>query len=237
MPRPVDPKSGQDGYEIEPADFVVSPQDVQPLLEFLEDRSEGLATRLTDNLLAIGTRHRRWKHRGAQAFSREEARKALDVLLKLSSITCASVTSLNERALHAVIDQLGLMTLLREPAGASITEMLYADRLDGRVLGLAASRARHEILKTKGPETDIGVMYCVFDLCALFEQLSGQPVTLSNRDEDRAYTQDARSRGARFVHGCYRLIDEDVLNHQLNGHIRGWLERPSPETPSEGGTH
>jgi hypothetical protein len=226
MPRPVDPKSGRDGYEVEPADFALDPKTVEPLLEFFEYRSAELASQLAGDLSAIGTRHHRWKDRGAQAFSREEARKALDVLLALPAVTSAAVTGLNERALHLVVDRLALKKLLRDPPGASVIEMLYADRFDLRALELAAREARQELLDTKGPETDIGIMYCVRDLCDLFESLSGNLATLSSKDHDRAYTPEPRSPTARFVHACYRMIDKDVRNHQLNGHIRGWIERP-----------
>ncbi|MDP3740415.1 MAG: hypothetical protein Q8R02_23715 [Hyphomonadaceae bacterium] len=227
MPRPVDPKLGQDGYEVEPAAFVVDPRDVQPLLELFEDQSGELTSRLAADLSAIGTQHHRWKDRGANAFSRAEARKALDVLLATPPITSAAVTALNERALLLVVDRLTLMKLLRDPPEASVIEMLYADRFDHRALELAAKDARQELLDTTGPETDIGVMYCVRDLCDLFEALSGNQATLSNRDNDRGYTPEPRSPAARFVHACYRLIDKDVRNHQLNGHMRGWIEQPT----------
>lgn len=227
MPRPVDPRAGEDGYETEPADFNIRPQDLQPVLDVLGPLPDPFTSRLAEEISAIGTRHHRWRNRGANAFSRAEARKALDVLLAHPPVTSVGITSLNERALQLVVDRLALKKLLRDPPDASVAEMLYADRFDHRLLELVVREARQELLDTRGPETDIGVMYCVRDLCALFESLSGEKVTLSNKDADRAYTQDPGSMAGRFVHACYRLIDKGVLNYEINGHVRGWIERPT----------
>lgn len=228
MPRPVDPKFGQDGYERNVDAFEVDADQLEPILFSLGlDQNSQATEHLLDALLAIGARHRRWKKRGPQAFSRAEARKALEMVLKLDRIDGPAITALNERALHLVLDQLLMMKLALSPQGTTVWEALSAHRIDDRVLRLAAQRVVKELKAQKGADRDGGLAHCVQGLCEIYETLAGEPVTLSNKT-GRNYSRTPSSKAGKFVHACYQLIDPAIPGHRLNGHIREWIEaRPS----------
>lgn len=224
MPRPVDPKFGFDGFEIEPEPFVVQNEQIDQLFSILRiPQTNEKRSLLHDQLIRIGTSHRRYRRRGPRAFNRAEAGKALRILIAQDRISGADVRALNERAFQMVYDQLLTMKILRNPAGVLLLEMLDANRVDHRFLLVAARKALGELQSRKGADDDNELASCVFQLCRLYERLSRQRVTLSNK-EQRIYTRKAGSTSARFIYKCYEMIDADIPDHRLNGFIRRWVE-------------
>ena len=96
MPRAVDPKLGDDGYEQDiGADLALTPESVELLMALLDPEQSIDAEELAHILSALGMDYRRRAKRGAGAFSRAQARAALDTVLKLPAVTCHAVVSLN----------------------------------------------------------------------------------------------------------------------------------------------
>jgi len=230
MPRAVDPKLGDDGYEQDiGADLALTPESVELLMALLDPEQSIDAEELAHILSALGMDYRRRAKRGAGAFSRAQARAALDTVLKLPAVTCHAVVSLNERALAAVHDQLVQIKGIWEP-GDSPFEMLYCGELSSDVLRAACSGARDLMINTKGPEPEAALHICIDELCGLYEKLTGMQITLSNKVEDRRHSSAPCSMGGRFVLEAARLLigewhapHKNRLPSAVSGCIRGWI--------------
>jgi hypothetical protein len=223
MPRPVDPKFGQDGYEEGAASFSVEREDLSGVLAALGQAGDAdLAANLRACLIDVGSRYWRWNGRGADAFSRAEARKGLQLLLAESPIDSAAISGLNERAQQLVHDHLALIDPSLLPSGLTAAEALFRDQIPERHIRDAVMSAVEALTHQKGQDINHGLRICVGELCQIYQELTGKSVTLSNKD-GRLYTREPGSEAGRFVHACVGLIDPEVPDHRLNGVIRLWI--------------
>ena len=233
MPRTVDARLGDDGYGLGAIPrFRLSRRQVDPLSKHFPDRARLSPAALMHALSAIGTQYRKGARRGASAFTRAQARKALDMVLALPTVTCRKVLLLNGRAEEAVINEL-MMVTGRWQVGDCVYDKLHAEQLDTELLRFACEAARDRIIATKGADKNAALLHCAGQLCEFYEEAAGVRITLSNR-ESRAYTQTPRSKGARFVYVALILIagrGDEVMKKKLpsnaSGLMRAWIETRS----------
>jgi hypothetical protein len=230
MPRAVNPHLGDDGYDTDIGDdVVVTPNEVENLLNGLTCDHRVNANDLARTLTAIRMNYRRRAKRGIEAFTRAEARAALDKVLVHPVVTAHEVISLNERALSVVHDQLIKMKGIWEPDDSPF-EMLYNDALPAETLRAACVGARELMMSTKGPELGAALPICVDELCALYEKLTGTLMTLSNKGENRVHISAPCSTGGKFVLEAARLVIGEWRNPHPNkmpsavsSCIRDWI--------------
>lgn len=230
MPRAVNPHLGDDGYDTEiGGDAPVAPNEVEKLLYVLPSDHCVNANDLARGLTAIRMNYRRRAKRGAEAFTRAEARAALDKVLSHPVVTSHAVVSLNERVLSAVHDQLMRMKGIWGPDDSPFV-MLYNEALSAETLRAACVGARELMMGTKGPEPGAALPICVDELCALYEKLTCTLMTLSNKGEDRVHISAPCSAGGKFVLEAARLVIGEWRNPHPNkmpsavsSCIRDWI--------------
>lgn len=235
MARAVNPRLGEDGYGLAPLPSSrLSEQEVKPLLEYFGARSTVRLTDLTQWLAEIELQYFKGADRGADAFSRAEARAALDHVLKQAKVTCHDVICLNERAIDAVINEL-MMTLKAPKKGGGVVERFYANQLRRPAVRAACEAARVRLVDTHGPDRNFAMAHCVSQLCELYESLAGTKITLSNKGEHLAYVEAPCSIGGEFVFEALKLIAqpsdrhaEQTLARAASRYIRDWIEFRGP---------
>lgn len=233
MPRAVDARLGDDGYGLGAIPrFRILRRQVDPLLKFFPDRAGLSPASLMHALSAIGTQYRKGAGRGADAFTRAQARKALDMVLALPTVACRNVLLLNGRAEDAAVNEL-MMVAGRWQVGDCVYDKLHAEQLDPAFLRSACEAARDRIIATKGADKNGALLHCASQLCEFYEEAAGARITLSNR-KSRTYTQIPRSNGAQFVCEALMLIagrgDQTMkmkLPSTASGLIRAWIETRS----------
>lgn len=231
MPRAVNPKLGDDGYAGDPVrDWKLVASDVLPLVSHLAETSLD-APELAQLLSGIGAEYHRRADRGADAFTRAEAREALDVILALPSLTAHAVISLNERALSAVHEQLMMMRGIWVK-GDSPIEMLYGDQLPAETLRSACQAAREKLAAGNGPYQYTALHICADELCGLYEWLTGRLVKLSNKTgENLEYSRAPCTPSGLFVYRAIELIIggaptrlDKWLPTKVSGYVRRWIQ-------------
>lgn len=209
MPRKVDEAWGDDGFpDFEPVEF--SKEDLDRWLEMLEPLQmpitrELLRLRLTD----IGVSLRGGHRRGARSFNIRQATKALETLLDQPIVDARLVSRLNGRAEQAIHDQLLMMDLQIFADGFGVVEGLEAELIDESTLRDAARRAIDQLNtppndrfgnpgKKLSRPRDATLPRAVEELCELWKQLTGRPVTNWN-EEGAEYSSHATSKSGIWI--------------------------------------
>lgn len=172
-------------------------------MRFFTNASSVTLIELTRHLSEVGMQDRKGAGRGASAFTRAQARKALDQTLKRPTISAEDIMFLNERALDAVFNEL---ILLAVGSNEFLIDQLLADKIDPETLRTACEAARKKLIEKSGPDPDAAMYACTEDLCHLFEIITGNPVTLSNKEPCGSYKQTPASDSAQFVREALILI-------------------------------
>ena len=225
MPRKVDPRPGEDGYEKGCLPVILTDAEAVVLAGMLKGGPEPPhADDVRSAVADIGNTYRRWNDRGAGAFSRAEARKALEDLLVAGRFDYAALTALNERALQNVHDSL----LMTNPAPVrpddSVTVALMEGRIDEAALRLAVLDAVARLKSRKGPDREGELAWAVAELCGLYEKVTDQRATHSSKGEHLAYQQEPRSEAGGFVRQCFRSIDDQVPAVKISRAMRHFIE-------------
>lgn len=224
MPRKIDPRWGEDGFgDVEPVCLKAGQaRELAEILGFASDSSKVADIRSAVD--DIGTTYRNWHGRGASAFTRAEARKALEEIHQTSHIDYAALTSLNERAFQCVHDTLLMMA--PAPVGRSDTVIaaLMENRLDEEVLRDAVRTGIERLKARKGPDREGDLAWAVAELCRVYEGLMGQTATHSNKGEHLAYESGPQSKAGRFVRMCFRHIDPQVRDTQISRGMRLYIK-------------
>lgn len=224
MPRAVDPKWGEDGYDDWPL-FELSAAAAAALARTLDidpnsPRVADLRVAVTD----IANTYRRWKGRGAGAFSRAEARKALEQVLEAELIDYAALTALNERALQCLMDSLLTMRPAPVRRGGSVLSALMEGRIDEAKLRSAVRHAIERLKASKGRDRQGELSWAVAELCRLYEDVTSEKATHSNKGQHLAYEQEPRSKVGRFVTECVRLMDPEIGPSRISRAMRHFIE-------------
>jgi hypothetical protein len=226
MPRKVDPRQGEDGYESEPEPLVLDEDAMRELADLLGmDENNPAIAQLRTDVEDIGNAYRRWQGRGAGAFSRADARAALKALSSQDHIDSAAVWALNGRALDAMHNELLMMKPSPLQGCGTIVEALDRDLIDEDTLRRAAKDAANRFKAIKGSDRDGELAWAVAELCRLYERLTGERATLSNKGKLLAYVQEPRSKAGRFVSACFGHIDETVLPSKISEAMRHFIAR------------
>ena len=224
MPRKVDPRWGEDGFgDIEPVCLKDDQaRELAAILGFSPDSPKVADIRFAVD--DIGTTFRNWRKRGASAFTRAEARKALEEILRTKNIDYAALTSLNERAFQCVHDTLLMMKPAPVGSGDTVIVALTEDRLDEEVLRTAVLRGIKRLKAVKGPEREGDLAWPVAELCRLYEEVTTRKATHSSKGEHMAYQQEPQSDAGQFVRMCFRQIDDRVSHTQISRALRFFIE-------------
>jgi len=224
MPRKVDPRWGEDGFgDIEPVCLNDDQaRELAAILGFSPDSPQVADIRFAVD--DIGTTYRNWRRRGASAFTRAAARKALEEILRTKNIDYAALTSLNERALHCVHDTLLMMKPAPVGSGDTVFAALTEDRLDEEVLRTAVLGGIKRLKAKKGPEREGDLAWAVAELCRLYEEVTTLKATHSSKGEHMAYQQEPQSEAGQFVRMCFRQIDDRVSHTQISRALRFFIE-------------
>ena len=224
MPRKIDPHRGDDGFgDVEPVSLTADQAGkLAAILEFAPDSPQ--ASDIHFAVRDIGTIYRNWRRRGAAAFTRGEARKALEEILRTDRIDYAALTSLNGRAFQCVHDSLLVMTTAPVSRGDTVIAALMKDRLDEKVLRDAVLAAIERLKESKGPDREGDIAWAVEELCQLYEDLTGRAATHSNKGKLLAYQSGSQSQTGRFVKGCIELIDPRIRETQISRAMRLCIE-------------
>lgn len=188
------------------------------------DPASSKADELRSAVTDIGDTYRRWKDRGAGAFDRGHARRALEELLAAGRIDYAALTALNERALQYVHDSLLMTRLPPIGPGDSVTAALIENRIDEATLRRAVQDAISRLKAKKGPDCEGKLAWAVAEMCRLYEELAGRRATHSSKGERMAYEQEPRSEAGQFVRQCFRSIDGKVGAVKISRAMRHFIE-------------
>lgn len=250
MPRHVDPHLGCDGFsDYEP--FELTEAEAARLTDILDSSLGGDGRELLRrDIEEIGNMWRRWHQRGAEAFSRVEARKALEVVAGLPRLDQEALSQLNERAYEALVDQIGLMPgIYQFTGGTTVCEALMEERIPGHILRRAISNAVTALKSQKGRDRQATISICVVELCGVYQEYSGRAVTHSAKSSDRHYVRGMRSSAGRFLTACFDVFEgvdpedlwtnakQDRLHQQVSEALRGVVKarragRPGLIAPS-----
>lgn len=231
MPRKVDPRWGEDGYgaddDHEPWTPVkLDDAELADLAEMLDiDPASSTAGELRSAVACVGDTYRRWKGRGATAFTRPEARKALENLLTANHLDCAALTALNERALQAAHDSLLWLHPEIPNSGDSVTKAIMENRIEEATLRQAMLDAISRLKETRGPDRDGELAWAVAELCEVYEEAARRQATLSNKAKDLSYQQEPKSEAGQFVRQCFRTIDASVSATRINRAMRFFIKK------------
>ena len=238
MPRKVDPHWGEDGYGPEDDDHQpwrpveLGDAELADLAGMLGiDPASRNGEHLRSVIIDIGNTYRRWHKRGAGAFDRAHARKALEELLAADRIDHAAITVLNERALQCIHDS--LLETSPSPVGPndSIIKALMENGIDEAMLRQAVLAAVIRLKETHGPDRKGELAWAVAELCKVYEQATGRQTTHSNKRNDLGYLQEPQSEAGRFVFRCFRIIDAEVRPHLLSHALRLFVENARRRSP------
>jgi hypothetical protein len=209
MPRKTDEAWNDDGFfEFESVEF--KNEDLNRWFDMLGSLKvpisrEHLRLRLTD----IGVSLRCGHQRGARSFKIRQATKALETLLDQPIVDAELVSRLNGRAEQALHDQLLVMNLPLFADGIGVVEGLEAELIDEQTLRDAARRAIDQLDtppkdrfgnpgKKLSRERDATLPWAVEELCELWKQLTGEPVTNWN-EEGGQYSSHATSKSGIWI--------------------------------------
>ena len=209
MPRKVDEAWNDDGFaDFEPVVF--RDEDLDRWLDMLEPLREPITRdHLRLELTEIGTSLRCGHRRGARSFKIRQATKALETLLDQPIVDAQLVSRLNGRAEQAIHDQLLMMDLPIFADGIGVVEGLDANLIDDPTLRDAARRAIDHLNtppkdrygnpgKKLSRQRDATLPWAVEELCKLWEQLTGEPVTSWN-EEGSKYSSHATSKSGIWI--------------------------------------
>lgn len=95
---------------------------------------------------------------------------------------------------------------------------------DEPVMRNAIDSAIKKLDAIKGPEKQTEVLYAIERLCWLYQDLTGNPVTHSNKGDHLKYVQRPGSKAGKFVRDSFLLIDSDMPETQLNRGLRKFVQ-------------
>lgn len=220
MPRKTDPHWYDDGENLE-YPVALNAASVESLAVSIGlVRGPEEEARLLEALTTIGQDFRSRHNFASAKFSRAEARKALVEFRGQGDFSYTAILSLNARAWECLFDQLSLSVPLGNEEGSFLLNDLTQGRIRDSVIQNAATSAIFLLDKTKGQEPKTEVLFAVERLCHLYQDLTGVPVTHSNKDEDLQYAQAPKSNAGRFVRGAFDIFDVDVPDTHLNIALR-----------------
>ena len=209
MPRKTNEAWDEDGFhDFEPVVF--RDEDLDRWLELLEPLREPITRdHLRLELTEIGTSLRCGHRRGARSFNIRQGTKALETLLDQPIVDAGLVSRLNGRAEQAIHDHLLMMNLPLFEDGFGVFEGLEADLIDEPTLRDAARRAIDQLNtppndrfgspgKKISRQRDATLPWAVEELCKLWEQLTGEPVTIGGRSDPR-YSVEATSKSGTWI--------------------------------------
>ena len=224
MPRKVDPRWGEDGFgDVEPVCLKAGQaRELAAILGFAPESPQVADIRFAVD--DIGTTYRNWRGRGASAFTRAEAHKALEEVLQIKHIDYAALTSLNERAFQCVHDTLLMMTPAPVDRGDTVIAALTEERLDEEVLRAAVLGGIERLKAMRGPDREGEIAWAVAELGRLYETLKGRPATHSNKGKYVLYQDEPQSKVGLFVRACFQLIDPSVLPSRVSHGMRLFIE-------------
>tara|TARA_R110001599_G_scaffold188457_4_gene382944 strand:- start:570 stop:1265 length:696 start_codon:yes stop_codon:yes gene_type:complete len=225
MPRKTDPRLGEDGYETDPERPFDKNAARTLLMEFMPDADQGAVDVHVDGIQDLQQRYWRWNGRGASAFSRAEARKAIELFLAGGAHTWAEINGLNERARDVIFDHLMVMKdLLPGETEPTVYQALIEDRVREAVIEKAAREVLADLKAQKGADTEGVTPHIVAELCKVYESMTGRPVTHSTRSPEADYTPGPQSEGGRFVLAMMQVIDPDNRNTKVSSALRSFIE-------------
>jgi hypothetical protein len=209
MPRKTDEAWDKDGFpDFDPVEFSI--EDLDRWLDMLEPLQFPIGRRLLRlRLTDIGTSLRCGHRRGARSFKIRQATKALETLLEQTTVDAWLVSRLNGRAEQGLHDQLLMMNLPFFADGFGVLEGLEAELFDEQTLRDAARRAIDHLNtppkdrfgnpgKKLSRERDATLPWAVEELCELWKQLTGEPVTNWN-EEGGEYSSHATSKSGIWI--------------------------------------
>lgn len=226
MPRKQDPRWGEDGYDKtgKKVEFTFDDEQWASIKEILGFQEEQEAIDHTKSEIEyVGSLYVIWHSRGVSDFTRGQARQALEELLVMDFTDLEIIQNLNERALSVLIDQLWKMDPERQPGENRLVPKLFSGPIDHDILRNAIDQAATALENTKGPDRDGVLYFCVGELCRLYETITNEAVTHSNKKE-LGYRSDPQSRAGRFIAECFKAIDSKVMGHTLSGAMRFYIE-------------
>lgn len=223
MPRKIDPRLGEDGFhDVEPVCLDTEALERIARAARLDPDNDAITTILKAEVEWIGGQFRNWKDRGAGAFTRAEARRALLDLHAREDLAPHPPWALNERALQALIDALVMMPL--DPGGdATVTEALLRGRIPVPVLRKALKAAADRLAAAKGADRDGEIAWATAELCGLYEGLTGRSATHSSKGRLLEYDPAPRSPAGRFVRACFAAFAPKVTATRISSALRRHL--------------
>ena len=225
MPRKIDRRWGDDGDPGE-VSFKLTSDQRRELLEMLGPLPwSAEANAVVRRLEAIGYDFRRYHHCGPAAFTRAQARAALEDLLSFDVIDLGAFWALNERAQHFLYETLLDLYQGFDDRGMVVDEALFDNALSDAVLRNAVGHAVERIKSTKGPDKCGEIPWAVWQLCDLYGEVTGKPVTHSNKGKLLAYQSEPRSEAGRFVQRCFKVIDDKVRDTQISSAMRAYVRK------------
>lgn len=205
MPRRVEVFPGYDGYsEVDAFELTdVQMDSLAELLGPLFDSNH--RDYLRRQVEEVGNQWRNWHERGASAFSRAEAREALDNLACADVIDREGIEKLNGRAEQLLHDHLCMSKGIASVVGDSVWKALVEDRIPEPFIRRALANAIASLKSRKGAEPQGDIHICVRELSGLYQELTGRYVTHSVNKNDPC---DARSHShaGEFVTACFECF-------------------------------
>ena len=211
MPRKIDPKVGQDGYEKEWVKLLLEDSPFKTPLDLLEDiQPQFCRTRFQSKLVIVGNCYRRWKGRGASAFTRAEAVKALEPMAAGEPSNMWAIHGLNERAQSELYNFLIVLNKSDLVNGEPLVTVLMDGRVPAELLASGAQAAIKNLRSHSGPDPDGELYWVVENICSFYEHFTKRPVKLSNKGERLGYKQEPQSAAGHFVLACMKEIDSTI---------------------------
>jgi len=159
-----------------------------------------------------------------ERFTRAEARAALEDIRKSRSYSYASLCSLNALAESYLVLPMAIATQGLTFESGQMLGDLMTDRIDPTYIEQAVDMAIQDLKAKKGADHKREIYLAVSKLCDLYENLSGKPVTHSNKRTDLSYIQEPQSEAGKFVSQCFQLFDNSVRATQISASLRAYVQ-------------
>jgi len=224
MPRKVELHLGEDGWnEIEP--YCYYGPEVNKIafsigIELGSNEHFAFLGRLAEIGKYFVERH---GHR-TERFTRAEAHAALEDIRKSQSYSYASICSLNALAESYLFFPLLEATKDLTFKSGSVWGGLMNDRIDPENIERAVDMDIQDLKSKKGANQKPEIFLAVSKLCDLYKQLTGKPVTHSNKRSDLSYIQEPQSEAGKFVSQCFQLFDNSVRATQISASLRAYVQ-------------
>lgn len=223
MPRKVDPHWNEDAENWD------DPGDARPLdtdnLALSIGLNPGTEKANKLNLFLFSIRHDyRSNHKfHTQKYTRAEARRALVEFRDQGQFDSIEMAAMNARAEECLFDELALVSDELKYHDAFLRPKSDETDNDESVIRKAIGAAIRKLNASKGPEKSTEILFAIERLCRLYQDLTDNPVTHSNKGENLAYVQEPVSDAGKFVRDCFLIIDDSVRETQLNRGLRKYV--------------